>query len=308
MPLLLHWREGKPFDKLRTSRLSHELCYLGNPTRRGGQMRAYVLLIVAAASTSGCLPVSPAGLLQERSSKSLLPTPALSTTAARSAGVVLNPASSSDRAMIAFGTQQKSCNLWSNWQKTCSRLNGRLFCQADRQRQVKPSIPFCASGELAAPESQPQDQLKSMERFCTARGSLYGSNALGTRVIGNFCRRWDEQRPFNGKRIATLVHPQCAAWADSVTKVTICQSGPRNGSGARSCEQLASAGYQHPNVLFCSAWREPPKCVDAITSYNQERDQGAQRPLGIPNSGPIHGMYCPETNISLGRTDVGGIE
>lgn len=304
MPSLLHRREGKPFDKLRTSRLSHELCYLGDPTRRGGQMRAYVLLIAAAASTSGCLPVSPAGLLQERSNKSLLPTPALSTTAARSAGVVLNPASSSDRAMIAFGAQQKSCNLWSNWQKTCSRLNGRLFCQADRQRPVEPSIPFCASGELAATESQPQDQLKSMERFCTERGNLYGDHGL----VGNFCRRWDEQRPFNGKRLATLVHPQCAAWADTTTKAPVCQSGPRNDSGTPSCEQLASVGYQHPNVLFCSAWREPPKCVDAITRYDQERDQGAQRPLGIPNSGPIHGMYCPESNVSLGRTDADGTD
>lgn len=78
-----------------------------------------------------------------------------------------------DVALAAFGEANLQCQLWTNWQKMCSRTGegGAVACSTDPDRPVAPSEPFCTAGEAAPPT---RAQVKSFERFCKLRRTSLG--------------------------------------------------------------------------------------------------------------------------------------
>src|SRR3954464_6240791 len=62
-----------------------------------------------------------------------------------------------DRQMMAFDRSHPQCQLWTNWQKMCSRTGpgGATYCAIDAEMRVNPSRPFCvdtAATELSSAE------------------------------------------------------------------------------------------------------------------------------------------------------------
>lgn len=70
-----------------------------------------------------------------------------------SASATLDPSRAADRQMIAFGEANPQCQLWTNWERLCSRtgLGGGIQCHIDPGRRVASSLPFCAVGRQSGP-------------------------------------------------------------------------------------------------------------------------------------------------------------
>ena len=50
-----------------------------------------------------------------------------------------------DANLDAFDKANPTCQMWTNWQKMCGRIDrdGKSHCVSDSDRPVKPSAPFC---------------------------------------------------------------------------------------------------------------------------------------------------------------------
>lgn len=85
-----------------------------------------------------------------------------------------------DDALMAYQDAHPNCQLWTNWQKMCSRMggHGEIVCVIDTVRRVRPSTPFCAgrirtrenvvpTAPFGAPvENENEPALHSSNRFC----------------------------------------------------------------------------------------------------------------------------------------------
>lgn len=119
-----------------------------------------------------------------------------------------------DIDFIRFGQESKSCQLWTNWQKVCSRSGekGRTLCR-DSAVDVKPSHPFCVAygdgkGLVRSAPDASEDQRVSYNRFCEE--FVIGENSKSK------CHIWNSYRPFDGSRIVEIEHPWCERWALNV--------------------------------------------------------------------------------------------
>lgn len=108
-----------------------------------------------------------------------------------------------DADLHAFGSAHPNCEVWSNWQKTCSRLGSEVSCVEDRARPVRPSAAFCAGGY----DSASQAEITSQFRYCRVTERL----RIGEREI-SVCALFDSGRPFNGRRLAARFSPACGEW------------------------------------------------------------------------------------------------
>lgn len=100
-----------------------------------------------------------------------------------------------DAALAAFERENPQCQLWTNWQKMCSRIgaDGGTLCVEDKARRARPSIPFCVGatqeGRVALSVGQWDiARRKSLERFCK-RPAPDGWEPVG------WCA-FDARRPF----------------------------------------------------------------------------------------------------------------
>ena len=140
-----------------------------------------------------------------------------------------------DADLARFERENPSCQLWTNWQKMCSRtgVNGRVICVSDEDKTVRPSQPFCdrrsdpISGLSLA--DNPDEQQKLIEgeaarfsrnRFCVTYYSddpqAYSFMLPGTADFSSipFCVEFATNRPFNGVRGYLARHPACSEWSN----------------------------------------------------------------------------------------------
>ncbi len=113
-----------------------------------------------------------------------------------------------EAALAAFETAHPRCEVWSNWQKTCSRIGATVHCTVDRAKPVLPSAPFC----MGQWEEAGEEARASRMRFCKKPDYF----TLGGKRVPA-CARYREDRPFNGRRLRPLSSPACAEWREDVT-------------------------------------------------------------------------------------------
>lgn len=203
-----------------------------------------------------------------------------------------------DAALTAFDRDNPSCQLWTNWQKMCSRTGegGATRCNVDTERPVRPSVPFCMDqpGTYVAFEELPLIEQESMLRFCTKREKL----EAGTPSANEGCIRYQEDRPFNGRRYSAISNPWCAEWKEVNSKKLICKEG---AEGRDSCSRKFSKnGLKRP--VYCAAWTEEVQCSNPRNIYNhQEANEllKSQPPdfiivggIHVLDVSPIIGIYC----------------
>ncbi|HEX8401244.1 MAG TPA: hypothetical protein VF628_06015 [Allosphingosinicella sp.] len=124
-----------------------------------------------------------------------------------------------DAALAAFEASNPSCEIWSNWQKMCSRIGSTVHCTIDRAKRVKPSAPFCV-GQW---EEATEEEQASRMRFCEEPDYLtFGKRRLPA------CNRYRADRPFNGRRLKPIISPACAEWREEKTNK---RAGPYSTSG-----------------------------------------------------------------------------
>jgi hypothetical protein len=168
---------------------------------------------------------------------------------------------SADAALARFDRNNPECQLWTNWQRMCSRTGqgGATFCMADPDRAVRPSQPFCISKtgeERARPDLQSLSatQRVSLGRFCSPAAAARGPTGAKVEECG-FVR----SRPFNGYRLAARLHPWCDEWSDAITREPVCSA---DGSGGLpQCDALAKQHFVSEHGLSCSKPNVPGWCV-----------------------------------------------
>jgi hypothetical protein len=86
-----------------------------------------------------------------------------------------------DAALAQFDRDNPSCQLWTNWQKICSRTGNDSATSCLRSSyRVRPSVPFCQGHRLGstAPDAEDRpNEFRSMQRFCAGdanRGEAAG--------------------------------------------------------------------------------------------------------------------------------------
>lgn len=206
-----------------------------------------------------------------------------------------------DADLDQFDRANPRCDLWTNWQKICSRTgpDGSTHCQADPERRVRPSTPFCVYRDgdvdyhfLDGPEAG------SAERYCRNRMqvSVSSGRAAGDVRSAIRCVGYSRQRPFNGHRLAARLHPWCQEWSDTYTERPVCSVTAPRASG-RNCATLAARRYQHPRPLYCSRWVNPSSCAEPASLL--DRPAAPTPGTIIVNDGrseisnlPVHGVLC----------------
>jgi hypothetical protein len=206
------------------------------------------------------------------------------------AASAVRPAShSADRQLAAFDRTHPQCQLWTNWQKMCSRTgaNGASVCVVDPDRPVAPSAPFCVAGDGSPLGPPTAAERASHRRFCSNATSEGAAAPLGL-CEGN------EERPFNGRRIAARQHPWCEMWADS-TYEPVCRSGAIDAPGIPECRTRARRRPASSGKLICVK-RAVPRWCEATAMLGE----GPEYPFGGDYTGPgyaigdatVVGVYC----------------
>jgi len=137
----------------------------------------------------------------------------------------LDPSRRADRALQAFDAAHPQCQLWTNWQKMCSRTgpDGATVCVTDPDRPVRPSEPFCTAGtEAEASPSRHQPLLQATSNLNPARAADRQLRAYGE------------------------AHPECALWTN--WEKLCSRTGP---GGSIYCDTDADARVA-PSAPFCA--------------------------------------------------------
>ena len=192
------------------------------------------------------------------------------------AGVPTFSVAEGERQMAAFDRANPQCQAWSNWRKSCSRSgpNGSTYCWSDPHREVAPSAPFCATGPESNANNQSATELASNDRFCEAWETYGRFGAEGELPPVRECVRFRPDRPFNGRRLAAVVHPWCEAWRDPYTLAPVCSSRRDPPAGVPSCSLLVRRGYVHPNAMECAGWTPSVPCLRPAPSWEREVRNG----------------------------------
>jgi len=198
-----------------------------------------------------------------------------------------------DRALHEFGANHASCQLWTNWQKICSRTGpgGSTRCNTDPSKPVEPSAPFCVRDSQSGYGVQLADT-SERDRFCAARKTVESESDPGQHT--NVCSSYDPERPFNGRRLAALLHPDCAEWRDYQSYSLVCTSKGDAKAGIPTCEQLAAQQYEHPRQLVCSRWIGRASC-HPYPVMARPRTPGDLIIGSDGNKIPAHGLLCEQT-------------
>jgi hypothetical protein len=183
-----------------------------------------------------------------------------------------------DASLTRFDRDHPQCQLWTNWQKMCSRTGegGKTYCQTDADHPARPSEPFCVAGALDlqgplhATAGDTRQVRLSRNRFCArfAGASTNHNNPRGLPA----CQIYRPDRPFNGTSLTAVAHPLCRHWVQR----------PPLTDGT-------------PSLLFCDSWESHPSCPDIVGVIRPP----SLAPNGviifsspIPASVPVWGTYC----------------
>lgn len=210
------------------------------------------------------------------------------------------PEAGGDAQLAAFDRANPQCQLWTNWQKMCSRTGpgGETICVVDPARRVRPSEPFC-SGFSDSPRVRPRAadlsarQAASINRFCSPARASTGPTGAPNEECG-----LSPARPFNGYRLAARLHPWCGQWSDALTGAPVCNMD--GAGGLPSCRALARRGFRNRNGFSCSAPRIPDWCAwpaglgagyagdPSNRTTNENVILTGERQEGFP----VRGVYC----------------
>lgn len=190
--------------------------------------------------------------------------------------------SEADESLARFDREHPQCQLWTNWQKMCSRTGGgsTTHCSIDTAHPVAPSRPFCARPGVG---DMPDYEARSHNRFCADAAGTSGSTETKR------CRFHQHDRPFNGYRLAALRSPVCRRWVDAGTRATICTEGV---SGPRSCEVVAD--YPGNRPLACGQLVARPPCQlhpAGIVQYIESETMTSDLML-MPAMVAVNGLSC----------------
>ena len=174
--------------------------------------------------------------------------------------------SSADKVLLAFGARE-NCQLWTNWQKLCSRdPEGNPQCVVDADRPVAGSAPFCADYNTfsSAMDDTPQENA-SKARFCERieTTQLVNGSGLPSSKI-KVCRQFRKDRPFNGRDLEQMRSPLCSDWRRGGKGAWQCASWtnvtckPMDGSGR-------TEGHEEDEIVIDSAIDPDRTPVIAVT-------------------------------------------
>lgn len=179
-------------------------------------------------------------------------------------------------ALASFDSKNPDCQLWTNWQKMCSRTgpNGETHCVSS-SAPVRPSAPFCVARTDQpyddSDTSASQAERLSHSRYCKRTTTGHSSN-------GENCSR-DLSRPFSGLVLKERSHPWCAKWTPVLS---------RQKFGAKSSRY----GF------YCADRRVPDWCAwPEGLGYGRQVGQSSAGEeiipvLFNPESRAINGIYC----------------
>jgi hypothetical protein len=193
-----------------------------------------------------------------------------------------------DAALAAFGRDNPSCRMWTNWQSLCSRTGPGMstYCKQDPGFRVQPSEPFCANWRVpegttySVSEFDTPEQIRSRNRFCDVFAGEEGSRQEPAGPTPA-CDLYAAERPFNGRRPEANAHPLCRQWRQ-VTPETAVVLGPD----------------------ACVAWQEPLPCRLVFGNAYRFPDNSTLVKPTVMNfrSQPVWGVYCVEGGLALDRS------
>jgi len=195
--------------------------------------------------------------------------------------------SEADGALLRFEAANPQCELWTNWQKMCSRTgaDGKVSCIRTRRLDVRPSAPFCAATKDGARRPGPADGLKAVSsslRFCRyPSGKPQGPSAQIESCI------YEQDRPFSGRNLQDREHGWCRVWYEA------------------GRIRPASRDRAAPNGLYCASRRVPDWCVfpdglgrgPDLAAIRRMQGKGKVDDLfpGTlinPDAMPVRGVFC----------------
>ncbi len=152
-----------------------------------------------------------------------------------------------DARLAAFDTENPKCQLWTNWQKMCSRTGPDgtdIFCSIDDMHPSKPTRPFCV-GDLDGHyliEDHRRDlgDVQLLHLFCEEFETVDGKRR---------CTKLNSDRPFNGSNLAALRHPYCEVW--STEKGPVCSETGKFPEFPK-CSTVDHIDYGK-GALFCAS-------------------------------------------------------
>ena len=242
---------------------------------------AFTVALASAPAMSGC---APKDLADERGEGA--------------ASIYYASQQEADAALAAFDRDNPECQLWTNWQKMCSRTgDGRSTeCTEDHANRVRPSIPFCAAvGDASLARLAPSNrdlirnrgQRLSRGRFCRLAGGVLD---CATR------------RPFNGRSLAARRHRFCRIWSVSeAPKFEPVCSEAGQVDGLSECASKALKSFRADAELYCAKRSEYPRSLRTSCKSAGGWGEGPDYP---PNGGfeishaatvgdiAVIGMYC----------------
>ena len=151
-----------------------------------------------------------------------------------------------DADLMRFDRDNPQCQLWTNWQKMCTRTGaaGQTECVTDQATPVRPSVPFClwaAKPKFGSPPEEPK-QLASASRFCN--GELHDREYLR-------CSAPIAKRPFDGRTLSARRSKYCSVWAEEGSGKPICAERELFDELPR-CEALVVQGFRSQGQLYCA--------------------------------------------------------
>lgn len=188
-----------------------------------------------------------------------------------------------DESLARFDRAHPQCQLWTNWQKMCSRTGpgGETLCRTTAQSHVRPSTPFCVArqdGGYRRPRLEEGDMaVRSSLRFCR-----FSNGRPATLPEQIEACEYVPTRPFGGHDLRDREHPWCEVWHEAG------QVRP------------ARIGRSPPYGFFCSARRVPEWCSwpDGLGNgpdLSAQRAEAGSETIPVllnPDSIAVRGIFC----------------
>jgi hypothetical protein len=180
-----------------------------------------------------------------------------------------------DTQLAAFEREHPSCQLWTNWQKMCSRTGrgGSTYCVRDDERSVRRSEPFCAHYRDAGAwyEHNARQEASSL-RFCRTVGLESLVDGDGRRSTGRrLCKKYGEDRPFNGRRLAARANPLCEEWITRTDGILVCARWRHKSCGPLDVPGGRSAAVQPGGIWFPESMSSDETPVLGVMCSKTER-------------------------------------
>jgi hypothetical protein len=186
-----------------------------------------------------------------------------------------------DVALAAFDTDNPDCQLWTNWQKMCSRTGdgGATYCTKNADLKARPSVPFCAAPIWLQKNNQENETLSSL-RFC--KKTFIDENRVK-------CALYQNNRPFSYFSIHARINKWCREWRLKSNDKVVLNS---------------DISMKYKEEFYCSKPDIPNWCVKAgglgrisVDSPNFRTDENqivVPEVIEVEKNFPVVGIYCEE--------------